>query len=189
MPVPDPDPPPPDPDEGEHSDDSSESSKSRKPSSSSSSSSSSSTSKESEPVLPRVRHEEEFVVDVRGDGLCLLKYDTKLHILAARCRFPAHGNNCRANRTANGNDLVQQQGRPLGFLLAWMLNAHRYPDQKQHSTASTDKLRGSKPHFSHDERKRLREWFVATYPVNAAALAKIERKVRKGESQEPKGCP
>ena len=89
----------------------------------------------------------EFDVDVRGDGLCVFKYDTQLNILAAHCRLPAHGRDCRVNRTLEEGKTAAAaaRGRPLGFLVAWLRCAEQFATQQEHHDISKLKIARSSP--------------------------------------------
>lgn len=77
------------------------------------------------------RHPERLV-DIRGDGKAMLKYDTKLHILSAHCNHTDHGPHCRVNRTLKPRDSNPAQGRPLGLLMAWLNFADAYATKGTH---------------------------------------------------------
>lgn len=57
-----------------------------------------------------------FKCDVRGDGLPLLRFDTKLNKLAAHCKHPLHGNLCRM-----GRGLDERAGMDAGSFFMFLL--------------------------------------------------------------------
>jgi hypothetical protein len=126
-----------------------------------------------------------FKVDIRGDGLCELRFDTKLNILAAHCHHPDHGPKCRVHRTLNKSDVRSRgaQGRPAGFLLAWMKCAGDYPTQGAHHEISK---RGMLVHsLSFEARREAREWATSRYPDFAAFLDTHEARRVEGDPIEP----
>ena len=102
----------------------------------------------------------------RVQQFVFLRYDTNLRILAAHCNCD-HGV-CRMNRTVKPGTgaLVgrrAEQGRPLGYLLAWLLAPHKYPvefpDRGSHSTlAVPGGVCSGHAAVSYEERCRLRAW-------------------------------
>ena len=91
-----------------------------------------------------------------------LRYDTSLRILAAHCSCGCHGV-CRMNRTVKPAARRGEQGRPLGFLLAWLLAPHKYPatfpDRASHAELAVPNGTYSDHRVvSYEERCRLRAW-------------------------------
>ena len=91
-----------------------------------------------------------------------LRYDTNLCILAAHCEGCGHGV-CRMNRTCKPSSRRSEQGRPLGYLLAWLLAPHshsaEFPDRPAHNVLAV--RNGAYAHHasvSYAERCRLRAW-------------------------------
>ncbi len=97
---------------------------------------------------PPPAHWDRHELPLGGD----LVYDARMNSFAAHCRSPGHGL-CRVNRTCNGSDTKQAQGRPVGFLAAWLLVGDMYPDRASHLAASRDEIR-----LCPDTRLRGREW-------------------------------
>jgi hypothetical protein len=119
---------------------------------------------------PRVQHDV-FLVDIRGDGLCELRYDTKLNILSAHRNLPSHGRQCRVNRTLNASTHRSRaaQGRPAGFLLAWLKCAAEHGSQAEHHKIASDR-RTVVPSLSFTARSEARARAKARYPDLAAFL-------------------
>ena len=147
---------------------------------------------EPQPRRDRRRHLR-WDVDVRGDGKCHLRYDTKLKILSAHCCSEAHGDRCRMNRTCNASASISRegQGRPLGALLAWMATEceSQSPSQREHSLASQSPYYHAEPGLRPEVRARWRQWLYDQYPEVALEVSELERPRRDGEPEEPEGFP
>lgn len=135
-----------------------------------------------------VRHEE-ILVDVRGDGLSLLKHDTQLGKLAAHCRFPGHGNLCRAGRQLTGGKYNPCAGRPTGLLLAWMACAANYDTHTAHMAAMRTPIVHIEADLTCEKRTQWRAWLEDTHPAQSARIDQLERPRRGGEDKEPEGSP
>jgi hypothetical protein len=138
------------------------------------------------PAAARTRHVD-YLIDARGDGLTLLKHDTKLNILAAHCRHPEHGRQCRLNRSLNGNARKPAQGSPIGFLIAWLLCAGDFsgPDaQKLHSDSSKQPEVFFDARYDFATRSLARAWLKDNYP-DWLALFNLEY----GDGTEPEDQP
>ena len=90
-----------------------------------------------------------------------LRFDTHLRIMSAHCKCDRHGT-CRMNRTVRPGRRPEQ-GRPLGYLLAWMLAPHsrpvEFPDRASHAElAVCEGIYKDNPSVSYAERCRLRAW-------------------------------
>ena len=64
-----------------------------------------------------------------------LRYDPHKNIIAAHRCNPAHGLACWRTRTCNPSDRRPRQGRPIGELLAWALQAGAHPNSDSHLNA------------------------------------------------------
>ena len=141
----------------------------------------------------RTRHIE-FKVDIRGDGLAVLKYDTQLGILSAHCRDPAH-KDCRVNRVLRGGPNNPAQGRPAGFLLAWIQcscdPAFKRPTAKASAQAHMAISRGAArlvaPQLNPVRRVQARRWILDNCADLTKFLEEKERLQRHGEPFEPPG--
>jgi hypothetical protein len=138
------------------------------------------------PGAARMRHVD-YLIDARGDGLTLLKHDTKLNILSAHCRLEGHGNKCRLNRSLNFNARKPSQGSPIGFLIAWLLCAGDFTGpnaQKLHndSTKQPEVLFDARYDFA--TRSHARAWVKDNYP-HWLALFELEF----GDGTEPEDQP
>ena len=103
----------------------------------------------------RMRHIQ-YDVDARGDGQSFLKLDTKLNILAAHCRHPDHGNKCRMNKTLKARASKPAQGRPIGFLIAWLQCAGDFESQQLHSASNSFLNALVDPRYDFANRSRAR---------------------------------
>jgi hypothetical protein len=119
-----------------------------------------------------------------GTAVGHLKWGERDQILSAHCEWrlrggadePCHGL-CRLSRTVRPNSKLLQQGRPVGFLVAWLRRAYEYPDREAHFAARQGAL------ISRAERLEARAWAERT-PHMAWPLA-VERPQRPGEEAEP----
>ncbi len=93
---------------------------------------------------------------------------------------PSHGL-CRLDRTTRPSLTRPAQGRPLGFLVAWLRRAPFHETREAHFD---DRLGGV---IDLAERQAARAWAEAT-PGMAEPLSK-ERDRRPGEGPEPDLCP
>jgi hypothetical protein len=128
-----------------------------------------------------------FEVDVRGDSLPVLKYDTKLNILSAHCRHPSHGRLCRLNRTLKENARDRDKGRPLGLLLAWIAIAGEFSTVQEHMQVARLPDVYIDERLSFANRKKWRLWLGDNDPVKYAAIQGLERNQRVAEDVEPEG--
>jgi hypothetical protein len=127
------------------------------------------------------------VFDAAGTKYGELKFGVASNTLSAHCTWidPSteeccHGL-CRLDRTCNRNDRFPDRGRPLGFLIAWILRAAQHPTRDSHFH---DRLGDT---ISRDERVAARDWAVGR-PEFAFFLER-ERDCRPGEPEEPMGTP
>ena len=130
---------------------------------------------------------EVFPVDIRGDGLCLFRYDAKNFTLNAHCNHPAHGKLCRRGRVVNVHPRAparnKSQGRPGGTLLAWLACADEFPDGASHM-AEMRQARTSE-FFDQVIRADKRLWVEENAPAFHAFLVAAERPPWPDEADEP----
>lgn len=125
-------------------------------------------------------------VDVRGDGLCYIKHDERLQILSAHCRHPNHGALCRVNRTLRTRPRNDAQGKPVGFLLAWMACADDYADQASHHAIAAQARVAGVEALSFENRSSWREWARVHSPGLTELAARVEAGGA-GTGEEPEG--
>ena len=122
------------------------------------------------------------IVNAQGKVIGLIKYGEGTNTLSAHCLYQdetsdecCHGL-CRMDRTANASRIAAKshQGRPLGFLIAWLLRSHRHATRKDHFYDRE---------IPHAERASARQW-AKTQPAIEFFLDK-ERHVKRGEPEEP----
>lgn len=131
--------------------------------------------------------------EVRDEHVTLLgclKWGEAGSVLSAHCLWrdpsgsdddgPVHGL-CRLDRTVKPSDGRPQQGRPVGFLVAWLWRSSAHPDRASHFA---DRLGGR---ISLAERQAARAW-AESAPTMAFPLS-VERPRRAGEEAEPERCP
>lgn len=134
---------------------------------------------------PRRRQEGLDVYDgdrlVQPDGL---KFNATMDNFYAKCCNPAHGNRCFLTRSAHAGPRPCQ-GRPLGFLAAWVIDSFN----PLYATAS-DHSRLCRP--SRNDRRRARRYLGLRGDQVALAhdFCAKERPKDDAESQsEPEVCP
>ena len=88
-----------------------------------------------------------------------------------------HGSRCRKVRTAKARAAKPAQGRPIGYLAAWLAQHAATQDEHKHI-----------PLPSFEARLAARQ-VVQDLPGARAALLDFERVVREGEGIEPTGYP
>lgn len=112
-------------------------------------------------------------------------YENKA-IFQATCFAPGHrdGGRCVKTRTSQAGASRPQQGRPLGYLVAWLWQQNAFPDRQGHFDC--DSRRGTE--LSNAERLVARSCARAEYP-DFATLESHERPLRVGEAEEPELCP
>ncbi len=122
-----------------------------------------------------------------------LVYNAADESIDAHCDHPDHvdpRNRCRINRKrfACKRGLKDAQGRPIGFLLAWLAAAPNADSAFSHKKlAKTKDLHPDELElFSRGKRCAGRQW-VKTNRLND--LLALERPRRDGEESEPEGIP
>ena len=130
-----------------------------------------------------------FDVDIRRDGRCQFRHDTQRFFIAAHCRHPAHGPNCRANRQYRAHPRAPRvspwQGRPGGTLLAWLKCADEFPDAASHQAILKRDQCVISPHLTQYKRSKWRAWCERKCPEFANFLREHEREPWPGEGVEP----
>ena len=115
------------------------------------------------------------VLDFEGGRI---SYNLTKDEMIATCSDPRH-NNCRKWRSCRAG-ARPQQGRPVGFLAAWLYHHGRYPNAVDHKKVNS---------YSRDERRAARTR-VEALGAPAAALLNCERRQRVDELHpEPNNCP
>ena len=117
----------------------------------------------------------------------VLVYDIRQSILSAHCTLPEHAdraNPCRVRRTCmpGRND---GQGRPCGFLMAWLADAGRHADRASHGQAARRLNDADRAALSHERRSAGRAELVA----GASPALDFERPPRDGEPEESLQIP
>ena len=123
--------------------------------------------------------------DIRADGLAKMKYEESTFQITAHCNLPSHGRLCRLRRSVlPGKNLAQ--GRPGGFLLAWLKCAGEYPSQAAHQAMGQKAVVRIQPNLSFDTRALCRAWSESQAAMKAA-LEELEMKKAEAENEEPEG--
>lgn len=86
------------------------------------------------------------------------------------CFIKAHKGHCAKIRAANGRPSRPQQGRPLGYLLSWLMEGSRFEDAKSH--IAWDPRNGEAPSF--EARMVSRELAKAEFGAQFAELEQCE---------------
>ena len=112
--------------------------------------------------------------------------------LDAHCGFEGTHKNkinpCRLGRTCTEAPSRRgAQGRPLGFLLAWLNVAHKYGDDKRHKngTKAAQMCVADYDNLSFEVRNKWRMWLNEQTSQEFVDLREKERDARIGESSEP----
>lgn len=130
-------------------------------------------------AVSRKKEVVEEVLVVPGYGK--IHFNTKSMALTAHCDCINHGSHvCRKQRTSQGAARVTLknigQGRPLGFLTAWLMEQDEYEDQSSH-------VRAPAHVFTYQKRCKARA-HLKTIP-GAAQFFAFEREKAGGEESEP----
>lgn len=104
----------------------------------------------------------------------LIKFVAAAENLVAHCANPAHGL-CRCTRTVNSSEKRPSQGRPVGFLLAWLAAGDQFHSRAEHVAACRPSL---------EERRAARN-FARQSVQGAASLFEKERAKHEDEASEP----
>ena len=130
------------------------------------------------------RNPADIVIGVRGSGV--LRFYSNKRQIVAQCLSRGHGPNCFLTRTIepSGSPAYAAQGRPMGFMLAWLAEAPP-------AISRFDHVHLFKPSYEVRARHRERGMLQAAELPNLGDLFAKERPPRQhlGEGDEPRGCP
>ena len=109
-----------------------------------------------------------------------ITWNAKKQDFIAVCKHPDHPNpgGCRRTRTSTGGRKIAQ-GRPLGYLVAWLRQQGSFGSSEEHKVLCT-------PSFA--ERCEARVALRAMGGI-AEELLSHERALRPDEGEEPTDCP
>ena len=114
-------------------------------------------------------------VVVNGEKKSFIKHKPQAQDVFAKC--PIHPN-CWKTKTLKSSTRNRNQGRPLGFLAAWVAQASDYESKDDH-------IHLCRPSFQ--ERKAARQTLKAE--ANSPMFFGLERAQAAGEDSEPDACP
>lgn len=114
-------------------------------------------------------------------GCGVIRYLPATSVLIAACDHPGHGD-CRRQKTVSASNTNtpkgQGQGRPLGFLVAWLREQCNHDDRAKHVRFNP----------SLAQRQNARQWLFSHDLAGAEASEfsqQFERARRAGEEEEP----
>ena len=108
-----------------------------------------------------------------------IKYYSRARRFSAFCNQMSHGDRCRRERTANASRSgIGGQGRPLGYLVAWLSRGHQHETQQEHMNCEDCEVA-----ISLEDRSAARERLQQT--LGFEGLFAGERPRRDGEDDEP----
>ena len=104
----------------------------------------------------------------------LLNYDTTLLHLSAHC---ARHDDCAVQRSCKASDRPRliDQGRPVGFLLAWLFAARQYKSAEKHMQLGKKIMQDSK-FISLQKRNNAQTWAKTQESLKPVFKRKLERK-------------
>lgn len=108
-----------------------------------------------------------------------IRYYAKTRRFAAMCEHPGHSRKCRREKVSHGGRIAGGQGRPLGYLAAWLARCELYETQRDHMVFETT--------ISWEERSAAREFLHGIEGIDVLFAA--ERPRREGEEDEPREHP
>ena len=111
-------------------------------------------------------------------GLGSIHYYPQTKAFSAFCMCSSHQPDCRRSRKSTKKDQRPGQGRPLGFLMGWLMKASRCSDRFQHVKFCTPTLQERQ-----EGRRRLLE------VEGSEVLFQREREKLAGEPDEPPSIP
>ena len=127
---------------------------------------------------------EDSILVIR-DGILFgsLRYNSRSKTIIAICETEGHGGHgsCRKERTTapSSKALIQgKSGRPIGFLVHWLLSGKEYKNSGEHVHSFTTSLH---------ERQRARKFFLELEGARAFS-EKAEKAPEPGEPDEPTVC-
>ena len=105
----------------------------------------------------------------------------------------SHGARCELSRTLLPSGTREQQGRPLGFLWAWLAYAHAFDTKEAHCRSARDMTVPAvfKEFAVREEARKLAVFAIDALadPTQQEFWESAERPQRPGESAEPAQCP
>ena len=115
-----------------------------------------------------------------NDGAILgeLKIKPGTNDVFATCFCANHWPKCVKTKTLNSSDRRPHQGRPVGFLAAWIRDGQSCDTASSHNRACIPSLAS---------RRAARQ--IVTAELNFQDFASKERAVRDGEGSEPEDVP
>ena len=124
----------------------------------------------------RLHHDGLAVKDAAGEVLTYIEHKPQANDFFVKC--PKHAM-CTKTRSLNTNCRNRYQGRCLGYLAAWAIQADEFPNKAEHiSAACVPSLESRR-----EARNRLKE------EPNSEEFFGLERVKREGEDSEPERCP
>ena len=127
---------------------------------------------------PRAQGTPEIVFILPGYGD--IRYNLTHEFMLANCRRQGHGQGCKRQRTVKLSTNLARlgQGRPIGLLIAWLLQSEQHDSKHSHCAAGS---------FSFEARQQARVFF-ASLP-NSADFLQFERATLPNEENEPLEIP
>lgn len=108
-----------------------------------------------------------------------IRYYSKLNRFSAVCEHADHTGRCRREKVAHGSNASAGQGRPLGYLMAWLAAGEKHASRREHMAFETT--------ISFEERAAGR---AALRQISGAEqLFAAERPRRPNEGEEPESHP
>lgn len=112
------------------------------------------------------------------------EYSDSRKFFQATCIHKGHAS-CTKTRTAMGNPRKLAQGRPLGYLVAWMLCSDDHGDKHSHAQIDV-----ACPNLAPSQDDRLAARAIAHIDcADFALLESNERELYQDEGEEPEQCP
>lgn len=139
---------------------------------------------EEEPEQHRYPARGQAAASVTFPGLGTIAFYNDRQAFQASCFCRAHAGRCAKTRTANAKANKPQQGRPLGFLAAWLIEGPRFHNTSEHM--SWDPRSEECP--SVETRLVCRALARVEHP-GFEELEAYERALAPGEQEEPAECP
>ena len=127
-----------------------------------------------EPVRGRIKTVQEETIQIWGYGE--LRYNSNTNTVRAFCSCAAHAQPCSKQRTLLGGKR-QGQGRPLGYLVAWLRDQDNHTSKDEHVWLSG-------VHNNFDLRLKARQDFSAL-PGARAWLDKERARTAEEPHEEP----
>ena len=131
---------------------------------------------EAPPRARTVCEHEVHLPDYMGCGSIVLYKSGEVYAI---CRDPRHGLKCRVSRQRRPNIRFPAQGRPIGFLVSWLMSHDEFEDDFGHKCKDNC--------FDHSFRKVARSMF--SHLPGAALMLECERDKLDDEESEPEEQP